>query len=148
MFNLISHRRILTVVPNAECKEPSTRDRLPARRRRRDSKRNSFQTRSPSILCRGRFALQKSTIVELIWCSNTTGSAILRATAVLPLIGPESRYGVLNFPSQKNSHGTNVCTRSEVTLRRILLKNIIKMAGQIPPILKRNQHPNSVRIYI
>jgi hypothetical protein len=142
MFNLESHRRIevseyqifFTVVPNTECKEQRIRDRLPARRRRRDNKRDGFQTRNPSI-----FVTRAIRITQVHKCRPDLPLAYKRISYVRHYSGAfidrvESRCGVPSSPSQKNSRGINVRTRSAVNLRRLFLENFIKIACQIRPI--------------
>jgi hypothetical protein len=81
-------RIFLKVDPNVECKEPRIRDRLPARRRRRDIRIKAFSNPQPEyLLCREGFALQKSTSVEQTFCSNTNGSAMSGTAAILRLFG-------------------------------------------------------------
>jgi Plant transposon protein len=89
---------------------------------------NRLQTRSPSILCRERFALHKSASVELTCCSNTIGSAMLRSTAVLPLIGFQNSLAAQQvYPPHRFRH-----------ILRLLLKRYALLKVELPI---RDHHP-------
>jgi hypothetical protein len=78
------------------------------------------------------FALQKSTTVELTCRSQTKGIGYLRHCRGASIVRVESRCCVPNVPSQQNSRGINVRTRTEVNLRRTFLDNLIDIARQTP----------------